>query len=121
MREEKKGGLMKCGITTTKQTKPAMTLNLQKIMRESRLYFHDEFCTAMHEYCPYDDLRDYICKELSTFYRVLKYSKTDETKKPTVIFTGKLDGGKDDLVMAIMINVLSRIMFFERDVYKRYW
>ena len=107
------------GCRTTPQNKPSMVYDTQTIMREKRIVFHRDFTTFGIDYCPEDDLRDTLIAEMRSFTRTIIPSKTNPDNV-SERFSGKASGGKDDFVMALMINIYWRKLFLVEERYRMY-
>lgn len=115
------GGKDLAGSRTTRLNKPRMVSNMIKTLSKSRVIFYKNFVVSQPDYTTVGDIKESIIRQFQDYCRKLHFTLNDPTKAAEIIYTGKLNNGKDDFPMAIMINLLMHQVFWSRAKYKKYW
>lgn len=102
----------KPGILTTNTSKRTMAVYLNNYLTSNRVFFHRNFVTASSgRKMNAAKIREAIINQLLAYNRVVVppnniYGRAKE------IYSGKGGGDKDDVVIALQINVMAKICFF---------
>ena len=112
------------GSVTTHRKKLEMVHILSHdYLKRGLIGFAHGFVVAERESCRVPDVQLEIVKHTRNFRKQRIYT-TDAEGAPQceVIFTGKKTGDKnDDFIMALLLAVYNRQIFFESDAYSHYW
>lgn len=123
MREDRvalEGAELRPGSRTTHKNKLIMIDMLSKYLKSRRILVHKNFVVSQPEMSMYPNMQKQMIEELRGFTRVTKVDARDVTKRPTFFYTGKLNGGRDDFVMSLAINIYHHSIFMTDDKYAMY-
>ena len=95
----------KPGVRTTESVKEQMAVTLFSKLEDGRVCFHHDF-RSITETETGTDLKGMIVEQLRT------YNKEVAGNPPKMKYSGKAGGNKDDLAVALQLNLLFRPMFF---------
>lgn len=138
-------GCFNVGVRSDNATKQAMAEGFVDDLRQEHIHLWKNFLSAEalrvfeqrrhQQYAPaptdrhrnndmrqviVEEVRDELCKELATFKRIVEPPK-DRRREAKITYSGKGEGGCDDLVMALLVGNLSSKLFFSHDEYKAYY
>jgi len=101
------------GIVTTDIMKETMSRKLKDDLDYGRVCFHSQFVTKFSgpKVTP-SMMKEKILQQLSGFKRIT-IPNSQEYKKDKVIYTGKMHGGIDDLVMGLFLSMYSGVLYQE--------
>jgi hypothetical protein len=114
------GGELRPGTRTSVDNKPEMIDMLKKYLDSGRVLVHKNFVVSQPEYSLYPDVQDQMLKELRGFTEFTILYPRDAAKRPKVIYHGKINGGRDDFVMSLAINVFTFGIFMTDARYAKY-
>jgi len=101
------------GVFTDDTMKEAVSRRVKDAVEFGRILFHRSLTTACSgDYVTPSMMKEKYLGQLSQFKRVTIPSKK-EYVRGKVIYTGKLHGGNDDMVMAFYLALHSRTLFEE--------
>lgn len=120
--------MQKAGVKTDNRLKLGLALGFKRVLDTESVHFWGDFMSVaartkntstFSRRLAEDDVRDDIVKEIGGFLRATKPQR-DPTRPPTVQYTGKLYGGFDDMMIALMIANTCRKLFFANENYTQY-
>ncbi len=107
------------GIVTTDTMKEQFSRKLREDLMFKRVRFHKDFvCICSGKKVTPGMMKEKLLQQLGMFHRItLPPSK--EYQRAKIVYTGKMHGGKDDVVMAIFLSMYSGVLYDEnREKYK---
>ncbi len=115
------------GVRMNNLLKRGMAESLNRELRLGALHFWSDFMSAEAQRETRDNfrnlhaesMRDDVMMELRDFMRIVRPAK-DPTRDPVVQYSGKLYGGSDDKVMALLLANTGMKIFYNSETYDRY-
>lgn len=101
------------GVVTTDVMKEAMSRSLRDDLMYKRVRFHQDLvtCVSGKKVTP-SLMKEKVLQQLSMFRRVT-IPPAKEYQRPKVVYTGKMHGGMDDVVMGLFLSIYSGVLFEE--------
>ena len=111
------------GSITTRSNKPEMvTCLIEDYFKKRRIVFYRDFIVAESDYSVLEDIQGEYVKQLRGFCRKRKECRArDGSTYFETFYLGKIQGGNDDYVLALLIGVFMRRRFFSNPKYRMYW
>jgi len=107
------GGGKLPGIVTTDTMKETHSRKLRENLMYKRTKFHSDFvCVCSGKDVTPSMMKEKLLQQLGMFRRVTVPS-AKEYQRDKVVYTGKMHGGMDDLVMALFLSMYSGVLFDE--------
>jgi len=101
------------GIVTTDAMKETFSRKLREDLMYKRVRFHDKFvCTCSGKKVTPSMMKEKMVQQLSMFRRVT-IPPAKEYQRAKVVYTGKMHGGMDDIVMGLFLSMYSGVLFEE--------
>lgn len=112
------GGGKLPGVVTTDVMKETFSRKLEEDLMYKRAKFHADFvCVCSGKKVTPSMMQEKLLQQLGMFTKVTIPSPK-EYQRDKVIYTGKMHGGMDDMVMALFLSMYSGVLFHEnRDKY----
>lgn len=105
------------GSKTTRETKPLMVDMLIKKLKKNTIVFYYDLIQAQYDLCNLKHIKNEIADQMKSFSKI-KIVSQDPEIGTKIIYHGKSQGGNDDFVMGIMINIYNASRFFIEDIFK---
>ena len=105
------------GSRTTRETKPLMVEMLIKKLKKNNIVFYFDLIQAQVDLCNLKHIKIEIADQMKSFSKI-KIMSNDPDIGTKIIYHGKSQGGNDDFVMGIMINIYNASRFFIEDQFK---
>lgn len=111
------------GSLTTRTNKPEMVECLiEDYFKKRRIVFHRDFIVAEPEYSTVNDVQGEFVRQLRNFCCKRKECRArDGSTYFEKFYLGKIGGGNDDFVLALLIGVYMHRQFFSNRKYSLYW
>lgn len=98
-------GVRRLGARTTPQNKPEMVALIRNGLEENKLHVHEPLVAEGEDHPLYTNVLDYFTQQLESFMEYRKATSSDPDAPVRSTFSGKQGGGKDDLVLALGLNL----------------
>lgn len=109
------GGGKLPGVVTTEGMKESMSREMRHNLKYKRTKFHSDFlCVCSGKKVTPSMMKEKMLQQLSMFMRV-SIPSTNEYQKDKIIYTGKMHGGTDDVVMALYLSLYSRVLYEDNE------
>lgn len=105
------------GSKTTRETKPLMVEMLIKNLKQNNIVFYYELIQAQYDLCNLKHIKNEIADQMKSFSKI-KIMSQDPEIGTKIIYHGKAQGGNDDFVMGMMINIFNASRFFTEEQFK---
>jgi hypothetical protein len=114
------GGEMRPGSRTSVENKPEMVEMLKKYLDGGRILVHRDFVVSQPEYSRYTDVQEQMIKELRGFTKFTILNPRNPAQRARVSYHGKINGGQDDFVMSLAINIFTHGIFMTDERYAKH-
>ena len=112
------------GIVTTDVMKETMCRSLRDDLMYKRVKFHRDFvCCCSGKKATPSMMKEKMLQQLGMF-RKITIPSMKEYVRPKIVYTGKMHGGLDDIVMALFISMYGGVLFednmekYSEEIYK---
>jgi len=100
------------GSLTSKHTRPEMVRLLKNIFENKKIIFYQDFIVSQEAYSNLKiSVKEELINQIKSFVKEKYFSKDPEVGT-LVKYHGKIRGGNDDFVMAMMICIYKSQKFF---------
>lgn len=93
----------RAGVRTTNDMKRTMVIILNDALTHLRIHFYKDMVTVAGKYTTQEMVKK-IIQQVSGFHRIVE-PPLKLHQQPKEIYNGKMGGGKDDLIMALMLGM----------------
>lgn len=108
------------GSRTNEKNRIAMIEMFKERLDKRRVRVHRHFVNSLPEYSMYVDPERQMFNQLRSFTLVTIVNPRDATARAKMVYTGKLNGGKDDCPMSLSDNCYHHAVFMTDDRYAKY-